>query len=213
MTKTRWPRLRWAKRNWARKQVNNSVTSSGRCTLQQVASAFWWQFSANALTHLSDPGVKAVRLEVARRADEICVSVTHVGGSVSKQIAIPAKMYPIWTNKSAASHNSRPDATFLQTSSIIFKQLQMKIGKIVELRKESTLQHRFYHCSIFLINCTQGRLFTRETISRHYAQPRHDYWPARISHDAMPSGKIAFHFYRNNFPQKYQSKLVMAGNF
>ena len=57
----------------------------------------------------------------------------------------------------------------------------------------------------FLIYSTTPRFFTRK--EENYIKNKHDYWPARITHDAMPSGKIAFHFYRNNFPSKYQINL------
>ena len=66
-------------------------------------------------------------------------------------------------------------------------------------------KHVFERNENFLIYSTTPQFFTRQ--SEKYVNNRHDYWPAKILHDKMPSGKIAFHFYRNNFPLNYQNNL------
>ena len=122
----------------------------------------------------------------------------------------PGCKHIIWANHPGI--NGYGDA--LNRLSYYYRQYENDIvycsyrDKLINWQKVNFIRrHVLQRNSNFLINCTQDRLFTRETIPRHFAQPRHEYWPARITHDAMPSGKIAFHFYRNNFPTKYQSKL------
>ena len=67
-------------------------------------------------------------------------------------------------------------------------------------------KHVYKRDKSFLIY--QGNSFDREKkTDLSFINPTHDYWPAKILHDKMPSGKIAFHFYRNNFPSKYQINL------
>ena len=55
----------------------------------------------------------------------------------------------------------------------------------------------------FRMNCTQGRFFERLSVKYRitpwYLNPKHDYWPARVMHNKKSTGKVAFHFYFNNF--------------
>lgn len=66
-------------------------------------------------------------------------------------------------------------------------------------------KHVFKRNENFLIYSTTPKFFTRQSEKNVYEV--HDYWPAKILHDKEASGKIAFHFYRNNFPLNYQSHL------
>jgi hypothetical protein len=89
-----------------------------------------------------------------------------------------------------------------QTVSCSYRDKYENWRKVNFIRKQV-----FKRNSNFLLHSTTPRFFTRDN-SQHHVSPTHNYWPARIMHDSMPSGKIAFHFYRNNYPSQYQSLLL-----
>lgn len=72
-------------------------------------------------------------------------------------------------------------------------------------------KHVLKRNTLFRMNCTHPRYFERDHNKNsslpYFLNPTHDYWPARISHNEKNTGRIAFHFYINNFSPYMQTKI------
>ena len=57
--------------------------------------------------------------------------------------------------------------------------------------------------------------FQRDPVSfssRHYMMPKHDYWPAVMQHKGLRNKKIAYKFYRDNFPKHIKLSYLELEN-